>query len=108
MSRNTIIDLQFFINSQRILGAEIILGEDTNKTTNCKFSNIIKLCCTCKLYDPITMKHGTETELNNYSRGSGRIDFKTFCALEHYFHLFLMLGYCPLARSNFLTTEECV
>ena len=106
MSRNTIIDLQFFINSQRILGAEIILGEDTNKTTNCKFSNIIKLCCTCKLYDPIAMKHGTETELNNYSRGSGRIDF-ILCS-RALFSLFLMLGYCPLARSNFLTTEECV
>ena len=75
MSHNTINDLRFFINSQRNLGTEIILGMNANETANCKNSNIIKLCRTCKLCDPISMKHGTAREPNTFSRGSGRIYF---------------------------------
>ena len=75
MTDNTIVDLQVFINSQRNKGTEIILSMDANETTNCKNSNIIKLCHICKLCGPIAMKHGTELESNTYSRGSSRIDF---------------------------------
>ena len=75
MANDTIIDLQFFINSQRNLGTEIILNMDVNETANWKISTIIKLCRICKLCDPIAMKHGTATEPNTYSRGSSRIDF---------------------------------
>ena len=78
MADSTIIDLQLFINSRRNNSSEIIICVDANKTANHTNSNILKLCRTCKLCDPIAMKHGTESEPNTYSRGSGTIDF-IFC-----------------------------
>ena len=69
------IKLQIFINSQRRNGNEIILCIKANETANCKNNNIIKICHTCKLSNPIVMKHGTENVPNTYFRGSGRIDF---------------------------------
>ena len=45
------------------------------RNSELQISKIITLCHTCKLCDPIAMEHGTATEPNTYSRGSGRIKF---------------------------------
>ena len=75
MANTTINELKFFIKAQQNLGNEIILINNANETTNCWNSNILKKYRTCKLCDPIAMKHGTATYPNTYSRKYGRIDF---------------------------------
>ena len=70
MTNTTIIEVQFFINSQQNLGNEIIISIDVNETANYKNSNIVKICRTCKMYETIAMKHGTAIEPNTYYRGS--------------------------------------
>ena len=64
----TINEMQAFTNSQQNLGNEIILSMNANETANCKNNNIINICRTCKLCDPIAMKHGTGRQPKTYSR----------------------------------------
>ena len=74
MANTTITKLHFFISSQQNLRNKIILSMDASETANYKNSNIINVCRTCKLCDPIAMGHGTVIEPNTYSRSSGWID----------------------------------
>ena len=65
----TITHLEVFVTKLTKLNHEVIIGIDPNEAFTGNAGDIARLCKTCQLIDPISIKHGTKGEPNICARG---------------------------------------
>ena len=94
-------DIIIEINKKQKENHNIVLAMDGNELFINASGGIARICRECKLFDPLSHRHGSECDSKSFLKGSNRIDF-FLCSLN----MLTTILRCGMTRFNDITTSD--